>query len=165
MSISTIGVVGVFYLKQTRLQALPLLCCTLWSVWGVLEPQPALAEDCNHNGAADSEDIAARTSVDCNRNSVPDECESGFPGKKTTLLAGATPLGVVASDLNGDSRADLATANFDSLNVSVLLGNGDGTFKAQVTMALAGSRLDASYPVDCIGSWILANTACILEKS
>ncbi len=33
-------------------------------------------------------------------------------------------------DFNGDSRSDLAVANFDSGNVSVLLGNGDGIFQA-----------------------------------
>jgi len=35
---------------------------------------------------------------------------------------------VAVGDFNGDGRLDLATANFDSNDVSVLLGNGDGTF-------------------------------------
>ena len=33
-------------------------------------------------------------------------------------------------DFNGDGKADLAVANSGSLNVSVLLGKGDGTFAA-----------------------------------
>ena len=33
-------------------------------------------------------------------------------------------------DFNGDGRPDLAVANFNSGNVSVLLGNGNGTFQA-----------------------------------
>src|SRR5260370_268992 len=33
-------------------------------------------------------------------------------------------------DFNGDGRLDLVVANFGSANVSVLLGNGDGTFQA-----------------------------------
>ena len=42
--------------------------------------------------------------------------------------AGQGPLFVVASDLNGDARADLAVANGRSANVSVLFGNGTGAF-------------------------------------
>ena len=38
-------------------------------------------------------------------------------------------------DVNGDSILDIVTANAGSNNVSVLLGNGDGTFGAQVTFA------------------------------
>jgi len=34
-----------------------------------------------------------------------------------------------------DGRLDLATANFDSNDVSVLLGNGDGSFQAALTFA------------------------------
>jgi FG-GAP-like repeat len=34
----------------------------------------------------------------------------------------------VAGDFNLDGRVDLATANFDSVAVSTLVGNGDGTF-------------------------------------
>jgi hypothetical protein len=36
------------------------------------------------------------------------------------------------SDLNGDGLPDLAVANFHDHSVSVLLGNGDGTFQAAV---------------------------------
>ncbi len=35
-------------------------------------------------------------------------------------------------DFNGDGALDLVVANFGSGNVSVLLGNGDGTFRAAV---------------------------------
>jgi hypothetical protein len=36
---------------------------------------------------------------------------------------------VIASDFNGDGKLDLATANAESETISVLLGNGDGTFQ------------------------------------
>ena len=36
----------------------------------------------------------------------------------------------MAGDFNGDGRTDLAVANSGANDVSVLLGNGDGTFAA-----------------------------------
>jgi hypothetical protein len=41
---------------------------------------------------------------------------------------GQTPDAVVAGDFNGDGILDLAVANQGSNNLSILLGNGDGTF-------------------------------------
>jgi hypothetical protein len=51
---------------------------------------------------------------------------------------GNTPWSVAAGDLNGDGQPDLAVANRYSNDVSILLGNGDGTFLAAVNYA-AGS--------------------------
>ena len=45
------------------------------------------------------------------------------------------PLSVTTGDFNGDGLTDLATANVFPTDVSVLLGNGDGTFAAQQTFA------------------------------
>jgi 6-phosphogluconolactonase (cycloisomerase 2 family) len=39
---------------------------------------------------------------------------------------------VAVGDFNGDGKPDLVTANYWSGNVSVLLGNGDGSFQAHV---------------------------------
>ena len=41
----------------------------------------------------------------------------------------SAPQAMVAADFNNDGRPDLATANYTSSNVSVLLGNADGTFQ------------------------------------
>ena len=49
--------------------------------------------------------------------------------------AGTSPGSVAVGDFNGDGKADLAVANYDSNNVSVLLGNGNGTFQAAVNYA------------------------------
>ena len=46
------------------------------------------------------------------------------------FAVGAAPESVAVGDFNGDGVQDLAVANQGSNNVSVLLGNGDGTFQA-----------------------------------
>ncbi len=52
--------------------------------------------------------------------------------------SGMGPFSVAASDFNGDGKADLVTANFGGNNVSILFGNGDGTFRAPVNYATSG---------------------------
>ena len=48
---------------------------------------------------------------------------------------GAMPFPVAVGDFNGDGILDLAVANWSDNTVSVLLGNSDGTFQAQVSYA------------------------------
>jgi hypothetical protein len=53
------------------------------------------------------------------------------PAKSYTV--GTSPSSVVIGDFNGDGKPDIAVANAGSGNVSILLGNGDGTFQAAVS--------------------------------
>ena len=46
------------------------------------------------------------------------------------FAVGVSPYAVSVADFNGDGKPDLAVVNRDSNSVSVLLGNGNGTFKA-----------------------------------
>jgi hypothetical protein len=46
------------------------------------------------------------------------------------------PDEIVAGDFNGDGRLDLAVANYNTGTVSILIGNGDGTFRAPVDYSL-----------------------------
>ena len=55
---------------------------------------------------------------------------------------GATGAGSVAiGDLNGDDNPDLAVTDFWGNKVSVLLGNGDGSFQAEVNYSAGGGPL------------------------
>ena len=49
--------------------------------------------------------------------------------------AGSHPSSVAVGDFNGDGISDLVVANGNSGNVSVLLGDGDGTFEPPVNYA------------------------------
>ena len=46
---------------------------------------------------------------------------------------------MVLADLNGDGWVDIVTASWTPNSVSVLLGNGDGTFASQATFAVGSS--------------------------
>ena len=45
-------------------------------------------------------------------------------------------------DFNGDGKADIAVASSASNSVSILLGNGDGTFQAPSSYPVGGAPLD-----------------------
>jgi type II secretory pathway component GspD/PulD (secretin) len=58
---------------------------------------------------------------------------SGFP--RTDFTVGHVPAGVASGDFNGDGKLDLAVTNQGDATVSILLGNGDGTFPTEKIFA------------------------------
>src|SRR5262249_34396547 len=60
----------------------------------------------------------------------------GFPSSPAT---GLRPSSVKVVDVTGDGKLDLVVANGNSNTVSVLVGNGDGTFQAKVDYPTGGA--------------------------
>lgn len=61
----------------------------------------------------------------------------------STFAVGAGPYDLAVGDLNGDQKLDVVAVNNGSSSVSVLLGNGDGTFQAQVSAGATGAQPNA----------------------
>ena len=62
----------------------------------------------------------------------------------TNFAAGAGPFSVAVGDFNGDSLSDLAVANASGGSISILLGDGSGSFTGPTNFAAA---LAATGPV------------------
>lgn len=74
----------------------------------------SIVADCNSNGVCDRDDIAGATSLDCDSNSIPDECEALDAGDYVAMelcLLGPTvmPAGqCVCADFDQSNAVDLA---------------------------------------------------------
>ncbi|HEY7096849.1 MAG TPA: VCBS repeat-containing protein [Terriglobales bacterium] len=70
---------------------------------------------------------------------------AGNLGTPRVLTAGISPERLVATDLNGDHKMDLAVTNLGSNTVSIFLGHGDGTFATatDITVGMGPSGLAA----------------------
>jgi len=95
------------------------------------EPEYVLATDLNGDGKLD----LAVANENSNTVSVLLGNGSGGFGPKTDIPVGTNPFSVAVGDFNGDQISDLVVANSghfpdDQGNISILLGNGDGTYRA-----------------------------------
>jgi hypothetical protein len=103
-------------------------------------PIGAVTADLNHDGHVD---IISTNTYSNNISVLMGNGDGTFQGAES-FPAGEGPTALAVGDFNGDGRLDVAVA--DSGNgdiahegVSILLGNGDGTFQAPVFRTTAGS--------------------------
>lgn len=69
---------------------------------------------------------------------------SGLSLPRTDYATGNGPVSVAIADFNKDSHPDLVVANQADRTISILLGNGDGTFGAQIPITIPAGATAAS---------------------
>lgn len=111
-----------------------------------------VVEDFNGDGCWD---IATANFGFCNQTCDPagadntvsvllGDCTGNFtPAEPRDYTVGLAPEGVYAADFNNDDIADIVTLDFHSHSVSLLIGNGDGTFQPARTFPLIGTAFPA----------------------
>ncbi|HEY1658830.1 MAG TPA: FG-GAP-like repeat-containing protein [Candidatus Sulfotelmatobacter sp.] len=65
---------------------------------------------------------------------TPTNCSTGT----LTCPVGTNPQGIAVDDFNQDGKEDLAVTNFASGTITILFGNGDGTFTVQANSPVTG---------------------------
>src|SRR6478736_6353183 len=72
---------------------------------------------------------------------LEERCLLSFSPAMVSYDGGTNPQAVLTADFNGDAKLDLAVVNYSSFNVSVLLGNANGTFQPALTFATGANPL------------------------
>src|SRR5688572_17682948 len=82
---------------------------------------------------------------------------------------GTEPAIIISADFNGDGKLDLATANRASNDVSVLLGNGLGSFSTATSFAVGtgpisinSADFNADGKMDMVTANVMSNNISIL---
>ena len=108
-------------------------------------PRSVALVDLNNDGKPD---MVVANSYDSSVTVRLGDGSGGFGSVTAYGLLGAEfPMTVVSADLNGDGKADIVTANYISGDVSVLLGNGDGTLQDAVNISTTTFPAETSGPM------------------
>ena len=94
------------------------------------------------------------------------------PDPAAAFAAGTNPKAVITGDFNGDGRPDLAVVNNGGNTVSILLGNGDGSFQSAVDypvdlspVAIAAADLNGDGKLDLVVANSNSNDVSVLLGS
>jgi hypothetical protein len=87
----------------------------------------------------------------------------------TNYVVETNPVTVAVGDFNGDGKQDLAVLNSASTTVSILLGNGDGTFRQSINVSVGSTAafiavgdFNGDHKLDLAVAEGAANTVSIL---
>ena len=86
-------------------------------------------------------DLAQYSSSVTSPGFIPAVSSGLFP--ESTVATGQDPVAVVSTDFTSDGNIDLAAVNHTDNTVSILLGNGDGTFNSNGTLATGNGPIAA----------------------
>lgn len=102
--------------------------------------------DCNGNGTEDADDLDSGASEDCNRNDVPDECESDTDGDNIIDGCDACPFTHNEQDSDSDGIGDCFDNCPDVFNPGQvdadLSGTGDACENVQIIQDCNGNDID-----------------------
>lgn len=115
-----------------------------------LTPMAAAVGDFNGDGKLDIAvaDYARNVGVPGSVTILLGNGDGTFTQTPVSPATGDSPVSIAVADFNGDGKADLAVGNsYDDVGqpgtITILLGNGDGTFTAATTGPTAGNTLQS----------------------
>jgi len=91
-----------------------------------------------------------------------------LPAVTYPVTPGANPYYVAAGDFNGDGKPDLAVTDFYTNNISILIGNGDGTFQLHVdypTGLFPDGIVVGDFNADGVLDLAVTNSECTVPAS
>ena len=92
---------------------------------------------------------------------------------RTDFRVGNSPGSVAVGDFDGDGKPDLAVVDSGSANVSVLLGNGDGSFQAAQDFGVGRSPNSVAVgdvngdgrPDLAVANWVSNNVSILINNT
>jgi FG-GAP-like repeat/Bacterial Ig-like domain len=132
----TEGYSSQFWTASQRVSNLGFSSATSMSTGSPSRPYGGVATDLNNDGWLDITSVnedSADLRVFLN---LADGTGNFAPYATPTYAVGQRASPSEAADFNGDGNSDIAVANINVNSVSILLGNGDGTYAPQQSVAV-----------------------------
>jgi hypothetical protein len=124
----TIGIALIAAFAATQASAAPALFNPAPGSPSTVGSRPTGVATGDFNGHR-KQDIAVANANGHTVTILPGNGAGGLTAAAGSPVAvGAFPIAIIAKDLNGDHKLDLAVVNAVSNNVAILLGNGTGAF-------------------------------------